>query len=638
MRRNLIWIASIVTMVCATLFALYWPGLHGGFFFDDWGSILQTEGVRLEVLSWESIYAALRGGGASPWGRPVAQLSFALNYYLSGFNPYVFKATNLAIHLSCGFLVFSLARKLLSAAMTNAKSQHILFASGLVSALWLVHPLQLLPVLHVVQRMTSLSAFFLLAALLLHIYGRESTGLLSIGMLLVAWGAAWPLAVLSKETGLLFPLFVLSWELILRRTSLGRLDRLAHWIFAICGVLTLLGVAYASSPFSHWIWSGYGFRSFSMTERMLTEARVMWLYLEMILVPDIASFGLYHDDIQIASDLFNPLTTTPAIVGLLGLVWLSWRTRTLVPLLSFGISWFLIGHLLESTVLPLEIAHEHRNYVPLFGILLVVGWSFVGVLQSGGAYRKLGISLVIGLSASLVLVTALRVQQFSKSVLRTQYEVQHHPKSSRAQHEAGRVLSEQSDAVNPSSTTFTLAREHYQRACSLDLSAKMCLLGLIQLNCQAGIPVESVWITDLSNRLRQTIFSPGDRNVLYSVKEMAITGPMCLARPEVDGLFAAAINNPRTSNTVRAIMHSWHADYLWLTQHDLTAARRALGQSLALNSTIQSNRLKWAQLLYISGEQLQAKRLLLELTGENFSSVERETLTELLAAINIAHQ
>lgn len=637
MRRNLIWIASIILTVSAAIVAVYWPGLHGGFFFDDWGSILQNESVRLDALSHETIRVALAGGGASPSGRPVAQLSFALNYYFSGFDPFVFKGTNLAIHFGCGVLVFGLARHLLVTALPKGKPHHILFACGAVAVLWLIHPIQLLPVLHVVQRMTSLSAFFLLAALLLHIHGRDQNGMFGVGMLLLAWCVVWPLSFLSKETGFLFLLFVLAWELIVRRNSLGRLDSLGRWFLALGGILALMVVAYLGTPLSQWLWAGYDFRPFSMTERLLTEARVLWLYMEMIFVPDIASFGLYHDDIRISKDLLNPWTTLPAIIGLLALVWLSWRTRICIPLLSFGISWFLIGHLIESTVLPLEIAHEHRNYLPIFGILLVAGWALVGALQSGGAYRRFGISLVAGLTACFVLITALRAQQFSDSTLRTQYEIEHHPKSSRAQHEAGRVLSLQSDAADPGSSIFALSREHYQRACSLDLSAKMCLLGLIHLNCKAAIPVESVWITELNKRLGESIFAPGDRNVLYSIKEMAIEGPMCLTRPEVDGLFAAAVGNPLVSNTVRAIMHSWHADYLWLTQHDLTAARNALGQSLTLNSANPSNRLKWAQLLYISGEQIPAKKLLLELTGENFSSDERKTLTVLLTAINIGH-
>jgi hypothetical protein len=74
----------------AVLVAIYWPGLHGGFFFDDGASILFAQGVRLEHLSPGSIHQALVSGAAGPSGRPVAQLSFALNYYFNGFDPFFF--------------------------------------------------------------------------------------------------------------------------------------------------------------------------------------------------------------------------------------------------------------------------------------------------------------------------------------------------------------------------------------------------------------------------------------------------------------------------------------------------------------------------------------------------------------------
>jgi len=100
-------------------------------------------------------------------------------------------------------------------------------------------------------------------------------------------------------------------------------------------------------------------------------------------------------------------------------------------------------------------------------------------------------------------------------------------------------------------------------------------------------------------------------------------------------MFAAALANPGVLPGTQAILHSWHADYLWLHEHDLAAARRALGQSLALNPSNSSNRLKWAQLLMLSGEMPQARQLLLALRAEYFSAEERKTLNELLAALNM---
>lgn len=628
-------VALAACLASALLVAIYWPGLHGGFFFDDGPSILKAEGVRLETLSFESLHRAIFSGGAGPFGRPVAQLSFALNHYFSGFDPFVFKATNLAIHLACGFLVFGLALRLLTTAGQTVKQQPIFIATCVLTALWLLHPIQLLPVLHVVQRMTSLSAFFLLAALLLHISAREQGGRAKLVKLILAWLVLWPLSVLSKETGLLFPAFVLAWELILRRSSAGQLDRFARNFATVAGLLLLVAAAYVLSPRGQWIWAGYESRGFSLAERVLTEGRVLWFYLGLILFPRLEAFGLYHDDIALSGDLVTPWTTLPAIAGLLGLVWLAWQTRKRAPLVSFGIAWFLIGHGLESTVLPLEIAHEHRNYLPLFGILLAGAWALACALQNKGAHKTMGIALAAVMLAYGTFVTALRAHQFGEEGRRTQIEAQHHRTSSRAQYEAGRFMAGQADATLPDSPSQAFARRHYELSSQLDLHSKQAWLGLIHLDCQTGKHAEPASVMELGRRLRETPFAPGDKTVLYNVKEMSINGSLCLTRPEIDGLFAAALGNPGVPPGVQAILHSWHADYLWLGESDMAAARSALGRSLALNPVNLSNRLKWAQLLLISGEREQARQLLLELRNEKYPAEERKTLDELLAAFNI---
>jgi hypothetical protein len=627
---HIIALAALVTS--AVLAVIYWPGLRGGFFFDDGPSILFAQGVRMESLSPESIHQALLSGGAGPSGRPVAQLSFALNYYFSGFNPLVFKATNLAIHLACGFLVFCLAYRLLTVAKPAAGQRTTLVASGAVAALWLLQPIQLLPVLHVVQRMTSLSALFLLAALLLHVYGREQGGRAGAAWILLAWTIFWPLSFLSKEAGALLPLFVLAWEVILRRASLGKLDRFALGFITLTGLL-LAGVAvYMLLGRAQWLWAGYDLRPFSLVERLLSEGRILWFYLGLMVAPRVEAFGLYHDDIAVSTSLFLPWTTLPALFGLASLVWLAWWLRRSAPLAAFGIAWFLIGHSLESTVLPLELAHEHRNYLPVLGVLLVAGWALVRALETSKQHRTAGIVLAGIALVYSSFVTGLRANQFGEEVRRTQIEALHHPASARARHEAGLALSDLPDAVLPDSRIYALARGHYVAATEADPNFKMSLLGLIQLDCRAKKAVERVEIDELSRRLRETRFAPGDRGVLYSLKAMAIAGTACLNRLEVDGLFASALANAGVSPAVQAMLHSWHADYLWLQERDGPAARNALARSLTLNPGSPSNRLKWAQLLFISGDREQARRLLFELQGENFSAEERQTLNELLAA------
>src|SRR5687767_5190088 len=79
--------------------AVYWPGLAGGFVFDDYPSIVNNPSLRLFDGSLASLADVSSGGLASPWGRPLSLASFAFTYYLTDGHPYYFKLTNLFIHL-----------------------------------------------------------------------------------------------------------------------------------------------------------------------------------------------------------------------------------------------------------------------------------------------------------------------------------------------------------------------------------------------------------------------------------------------------------------------------------------------------------------------------------------------------------
>lgn len=627
-------IALAAFLADALAVAVFWPGLHGSFFFDDQPSILQAEGVQLETLSPDSLRQAAASGHSGPSGRPVAQLSFALNHYFSGLDPFAFKATNLAIHAVSGLLVFFLALRLLAADRPRASPGMALIPAAILAVVWLLHPIQLLPVLHVVQRMTSLSALFLFAALLAHISGRERGGRAGAAGLILAWGVFWPLSFFSKESGVLFPFFALAWEVLVRRHASGGFDGLVRLLAVLAGLTLAAGAIYAALPAGQWLWAGYELRDFSPVERLLTEGRVLWFYLGLILLPRIEAFSLYHDDIPLSTSLFDPWTTLPALAGLAGLVWLAWRLRDRAPLVSFGIACFLIGHGLESTFLPLEIAHEHRNYVPLFGVLLAGFWLFARALENPGPRKTFAIALAVVALAYLPFITALRAHQFGEVIRRTQIEAQHHRSSARAQQEAGWALAGLVDATAPHLAAYSFARAHYELAGTLDPALKVSLLGLIHLNCKAGRPVEREWIAELVRRLRETPFAPADRNVLYNLKEMSIDGTLCLERADIEDIFAAARTNRTVTPHLRAMLHSWLADYLALRVRDLPAATAELDRSLALVPYTPSNRLKRAQLDFLLGRYEEARRRLLALGDARLSRSERETLTQLQACLD----
>lgn len=608
------------------------PGLGGGFFFDDHPNIVENESIQIDSLEPASVRQALSGPAAGPLGRPVSVASFALTHYFFGLDAFAFKVVNLGIHLFVGVLVFWLAVALLQTAHTVPdKRQH--WMPLWVTALWLLHPIQLTPVLHVVQRMTSLSALFLFAALLLHIRARARGGHAGAAGLALAWGILWPLSCFSKETGVLFPLFALAWELILRRAEHGGLDRFGRVFAVLAGLTFVASVTYILLPAGQWLLAGYALRDFSLLERLLTEGRVLWFYLGLILLPRLEALGLYHDDIPLSIGLLAPWTTLPAWLGLASLAWLAWRLRRRAPLAFFGIAWFFIGHAMESTVLPLEIAHEHRNYVPLFGILLTAAALLSRALETGGVKRIVGLALAAAALLYFPFVTALRAHQFGDDVRRTQIESQHHRGSARAQFEAGKTLANLPDAAQKNSPIHSLSRAHFERAGELDGKSKSSWLGLVFLACRAGIPVAGEWIDELARRLRDTPFAPGDRSVMFGLKEMETAGSQCLARSDVERLFAAARSNPTVSPHVRSLLHSWLADYLALGARDLPAAEIELDRALAIAPHNPSNRLKRAQLDFLLGRYSTAAQRLDALRDAPLVRSEKKTLALLRACL-----
>lgn len=625
-----------VMSLSIVLVLIYWPGLSGGFFFDDVPSIVENPAINLFDGSFSALLDVVASGSAGLFGRPISMVSFALDQFFFGADPFYFKLTNLAIHAANGLLVFVVVRRLLCSFEPQCTTRASFAVAILVAAAWLLHPIQLLPVLHVVQRMTCLSAFFLLLAFLFHMRGRESSGVPGAFWFFAGWCICWPLSIFSKETGLLFPAFVLVWEMTARRLAMGgKWDWFARG-FCILVCLAMVGAAaYLLSPKGNWIWAGYEFRSFSMFERVLTEGRVLWFYLSLIVFPRLSAFGLFHDDFVVSTGLGTPWTTALAFAGLAGLFAAAWMARKRAPLVTFGIAWFIVGHSLESTVLPLELVHEHRNYLPLLGILLALASGVVSLIKAGKELQTLGMAVSIGVCLYYPFSTALRAQQYGDDFRRTQLEVQYHPDSALAQYEAGRVLAGTSGASDRGNPGYFFAKADFERAGQLDSNFKLSWLGLIYLNCKAHLPPENYWVEELARRLAHTPFGPADRNVLLSIKELSINGNLCLDRRQVDSLFVAAIANPKIGGDVQAILYSWYADYLWLGEKDWGAASRALDKSLALVPWNTSNRLKKAQLQFVAGEFEQVKLELAALRVERLSREDRKILDQLAENLGI---
>lgn len=364
-------------VVCCVL---YWPALHGPFLFDDFPNLGALTSID-HVSSWRDLGIYLSQPRNFP-GRPLAMLSFLLQKASWPDHPFPFKLVNLGIHLACGLLVYRLVWRVARAYRRDAEAWRARLAALLATAGWLLNPIQLSGVTLVVQRMTLLMALLVLLGLLayLHALLREDLAPRVRGawMLLGLW-VCMGLSFLSKENGILLPLFALVLDATVLRTHVARLPRGLLWWRRL---LMWPIVAFVFVYLIHAGWSQWGQsynRDFTEGQRLLTEPRILWDYISRIFLPRFGVYGLYHDGYTVSRTLVSPWTTLPALLGvvLAGAGALLVRKRW--PLLALAVLWYLGGQLLESSSVMLELYFEHRNYTPSIGLFMAAAIAIAGV-------------------------------------------------------------------------------------------------------------------------------------------------------------------------------------------------------------------------------------------------------------------
>jgi hypothetical protein len=615
------WLPLIGLLIITAI--LYFPGLYGGFFFDDRPSITDNPSLQLYDGSFSSLIAAAGNGITSPLGRPVSMASFALNLHFFGAAPFSFKLVNLLIHLANGVLVFALARRLLPRLVGDGRSS---LAAIWVAAVWLLHPINLPPVLFAVQRMTSLSALFMLMALNLYLHGRQISGRKGWLAIAAAILVCWPLAVFSKETTLLLPLLILVCEW-LALDSLRSMPRRRLLLAAL--VTVLAGVCVLAASW-HFIMSGYRFRDFGMAERVLTEARVLWFYAIQLLLPWPDLFSLYHDDFPISRGLLAPLQTLLAIVGWVALAALAIYRRRQWRWLPFAVFWFLAAHAIESTILPLEIAYEHRNYLASFGMLIgLAGLLFTAATNRRG---KLALSvLAIALVVFCGFVTALRAHQWGDEYRRAIAEAAAHPNSPRANHDAAFAVVERT-FLSPrggSDLAYQTAQSYLKQTVALDRRNKSALLALLYLDCLAGKPKNVEFQTMLRDRFATIPFAPGDRGIIQGLSELLVEKRLCLDDAETDRLLQAALSNPHAVGAVRSMLYAVAMDYAVAKMKSLPLATEYARAAVQSDPGSVPMRINLVRLLIAMGDRTAARREYAILAGLPIQPLDRKTVRQL---------
>lgn len=396
---------------------VYWAGLSGPFILDDAWNLKPVHAWTDGEASWQQVVLDNNSGTL---GRPVSMASFLLSGWLGGHAPFAFKLGNLLAHLLCGVLAFGLLRSVLR------RDPHLAPQAGTFAAvfagIWLLHPFNASTVLYAVQRMAQLSALFVLAAVWAYVVARNhlEAGRLRkavIGLFVVV--PALVLAgLLSKENAAVAPLMMLVLEAAyFRGRSAAQSKPTRNLIAAFYGLFLALPLVVGLFTRLRWdrLSGSYSARDFTLGERLLTQARVLMEYMGQILLPRGPRMGVIHDDYVVSTGLLSPPSTLFALLALLaisvGAVWL----RKRAPAVFAGWFLFLAAHSIESTVFPLELYFEHRNYLPAIGLWLAVAGlaelATRGLREASVPRKRLG-AFVAG-----ALLLALSAATFARSMV-----------------------------------------------------------------------------------------------------------------------------------------------------------------------------------------------------------------------------
>jgi hypothetical protein len=341
-------------------------------------------------------------------------------------NPEDFFYTNTLIHLLNGMLVICLTRQINRIRYADSNDWFPLLAS----TIWLLQPILVSTSLMAVQRMTSLSAMLVLIGVISYLKCRQisiTRPQLGLTGMIASLAVFTALASLAKENGVLLPGYVLAMELtILNTPDLAQTSPVVRLRQVLIGGVVLATLYLIIKLPS--IAASYSGRSFTLPQRLMTEPMVLIEYLRMILFPMRSQLGPFGDDFPVNSSWGN-ISAISALGALSILITFAYRYRTRFPCYSFAVFWFLVGHTIESTIFPLEIYFEHRNYLPSIGIAIFLAhlpWASRHRLQSM-------LAIPIGLyCAGIAFVLAQSTSTWGQPMLAAQLWHREHPGSERA--------------------------------------------------------------------------------------------------------------------------------------------------------------------------------------------------------------
>ena len=368
--------APVVIALAALI--VYAGSFSGPFVYDDRGTV--TDNRTIEDIWSLGVLAAPHETPVA--GRPVANLSFALNFTLGGRDVTGYHVVNLLIHVLCGWTLFGIVRR-------SQPSVHAAFA---VALLWTVHPLASEAVNYVTQRTESLMALFYLSTLYCAIRAAAGGGR---GRWEAAAVIACALGMASKESMVTAPLAVLLYDRVFLFDSLQDALRSRRRLYlGLASTWLLLAALVWSAPRN--LSAGFSAHEADVWTYLLNQAVMISRYLWLVIWP--RDLVLYYGW-PVSLTLGQVLPQAALIVSLLALTVFALRRY---PRAGFLAALLFLTLAPTSSILPIatEVGAERRIYLGLMAIVALAVFAYRQIVSSShlrtGALAVLTVLLGIG--------------------------------------------------------------------------------------------------------------------------------------------------------------------------------------------------------------------------------------------------
>jgi tetratricopeptide (TPR) repeat protein len=371
-------IGSVAVGVVVLVLGAYFNSLQGAFVFDDGPAIIQNPSIRRLWPPGEVLFPTLGDQGVTTSGRPLVNLSLALNYAATGASGPGFHAVNVAIHAIAALLLLGIVRRtLLQPRLADRFGGVALPLAGAVAAQWALHPLQTAAVTYIVQRAESQAGLFYLLTLYGFIRGiraKPETGNLRPedrkGLWLGVSVAACLAGMASKEVVATAPLMVLLYDRTFVAGSFGAAWRSRRGYYLALGATWVVLAALVAGTAGRGGTAGFGV-AVTPWEYALTQCGAIVHYLRLTIWPHPLVFDY---GVATVGGLAEVWWQALVIAGLVAATAVGLARR---PVAGFVGAWFFLMLAPSSSVVPVatQAMAEHRVYLALAAplVLLVVG-------------------------------------------------------------------------------------------------------------------------------------------------------------------------------------------------------------------------------------------------------------------------